>query len=49
MINYIQSNHTNSTININVIKDNFWVKLLKRMKDSGSVKIRDYIKKVFIF
>ena len=49
MINYIQSNHTNSTININVIKDNFWVKLLKKMKDVGPVNIRDYIKKKCLF
>ena len=49
MINYIQSNHTNSTININVIKDNFWVKLLKKMKASDPIKIRDYINKKCIF
>jgi len=49
MINYIQSNHTNHTININVIKDNFWVKLLKKMSKKKETDIRDYINKKCIF
>ena len=49
MINYIQSNHTNNTININVIKDNFWVKLLKKMSKKKDKDIKDYIHKKCIF
>ena len=39
MINYIQSNHSNNMLNINVIKDNFWVKLLKKMKKTSHEKL----------
>ena len=49
MINYIQSNHTNNTININVIKDNFWVKLLKKMSKKKEDVIKEYIYKKCIF
>ncbi len=49
MINYIQSNHTNNTININVIKDNFWVKLLKKMSRKTEDEIKEYIYKKCIF
>jgi len=43
MINYIQSNHTNHTININVIKDNFWEKLLKKFNTMKHEKLIEYI------
>jgi hypothetical protein len=49
MINYIQSNHSNNTININVIKDNFWEKLLKKMKKTSHNKLIDYIKHKCLF
>ena len=49
MINYIQSNHTNNTININVIKDNFWVKLLKKMRNKDEKTVKNYIKKKCLF
>jgi len=49
MINYIQSNHTNNTININVIKDNFWVKLLKKMSKKDDKFIKEYIGEKCIF
>ncbi len=49
MINYIQSNHTNNTMNINVIKDNFWEKLLKKMKKTPHNKLVDYIKHKCLF
>jgi len=49
MINYIQSNHTNNTININVIKDNFWVKLLKKMCKKDDKYIKEYIHKKCVF
>lgn len=49
MINYIQSNHSNNTININVIKDNFWEKLLKKMENTPHNKLIDYIKLKCLF
>ena len=49
MINYIQSNHSNNTININVIKDNFWEKLLKKMGETPHDKLIDYIKLKCLF
>ena len=49
MINYIQSNHTNNMLNINVIKDNFWVKLLKKMKKTSHEKLIEYMKGKCLF
>jgi len=49
MINYIQSNHTNDTMNINVIKDNFWEKLLKKMGKTSHDKLICYIKQKCLF
>jgi replication factor C subunit 3/5 len=49
MINYIQSNHTNNMLNINVIKDNFWVKLFKKMKKTSHEKLIEYMKGKCLF
>ena len=49
MINYIQSNHSNNMLNINVIKDNFWVKLLKKMKTTSHEKLIEYMKGKCLF
>tara|TARA_B100000575_G_C23142062_1_gene664944 strand:- start:2820 stop:3761 length:942 start_codon:yes stop_codon:yes gene_type:complete len=49
MINYIQSNHSNNMLNINVIKDNFWVKLLKKMKKTSHEKLIEYAKDKCLF
>lgn len=43
MINYLQSNHNNNSIHINVIKDNFWEKLLKKIGTIKIDKVRIYI------
>ena len=43
MINYLQSNHNNNTIHINVIKDNFWAKLLKKINETSVDKMKGYI------
>jgi DNA polymerase III delta prime subunit len=49
MINYIQSNHSNNMLDINVIKDNFWVKLLKKMKNTSHEKLIQYMKNKCLF
>lgn len=43
MINFIQCNHTNDGLNVKIIKEDYWIKLIKRLKlgDENSI---NYIK-----
>jgi len=43
MINFIQCNHTNDGLNVKIIKKDYWIKLIKRLKLSDKSAI-NYIK-----
>ena len=43
MINFIQCNHTNDGLNVKIIKEDYWIKLIKRLK-LGDENLINYIK-----